>query len=161
MRLRAEDELERAVGGDVEHPVVHGADDPLRVVPVVGTAVHREREIDGVALLAPHPVGAAGVDGRVLVEGVGVVAAPLLVRTDDVDEARVGGVGPHVGVERDLQDREDPFVPLEHRLLVPGCVGAVVELRLQGTQLVDELAEHSAGLEVGGIHGTGSTLTTR
>jgi hypothetical protein len=153
VRLRAEDELERAVRCDVEHPVVHGADDPLRVVPVVRAAVDREREVDGVALLPSHPVGAAGVNGCVLVEGVGVVAAPLLVRADNVDEARVARIGPHVGVERDLQDREDPLVALEDGLLVPGRIRALVELRLEPAQLVDELAEDGARLEIAGFHG--------
>jgi hypothetical protein len=102
--------------------------------------------------------------GCELIEGVGVVAAPLLVRADDVDEPRVGRVAPHVDVEGDLEDREDPLVSLEHRLLVPRRVRSLEELGLEPAHLVHELVEDSARVEVGPrqrFHAAGSTLAAR
>jgi hypothetical protein len=59
----------------------------------------------------------------VLVESVGVVAPPLPVGTDDVDEAGAVLVRPHLGVEPDGQDGEDPLVTLEDARLVEGDLG--------------------------------------
>ena len=103
--------------------MVDGPHDPFRVAAVVGPAVDGEREVDGVADAAPDAVGPGRIDGRVLVEGVGVVAPPLPVGADDVDEAGAVLVRPHLGVEADGQDGEDPLVTLEHAGLVEGDVG--------------------------------------
>ena len=57
--LLRQHELERPVGRDLEVvAVVDGTDDALRVAAVARPAVHRERQVDGVALLPAHPVRA-------------------------------------------------------------------------------------------------------
>ena len=131
---------------ELDHAVVDSPHDALGVPPVSGTAVHRQREVDGVALAAVHAIGPTRVDGGVLVEGVGVVAAPFSVGAHDVHEAGLGGIGPHVGVEPHRQDGEDPLVALEDCLLVERRVRTLENQPFEDAQLVDDLTEDGAGV---------------
>ena len=139
MLLGAEDELHRAVLAGHQVAVVDRPDDALRVAAVVGPAVHGEREVGRIALAAAHPVGAGRIDRGVLVEGVGVVPAPLLVRPHDLDEAGPGPVGPHLGLQADVQDGEHPPVALEDGGLVrQGPVAPRAQADLEGAERVDQ-----------------------
>jgi hypothetical protein len=115
-------------------------------VTVVRTAVDGERHVHGVALASAHPVRPPRVDGHELVERVGVVAAPLLVRPDDVDPAGLVGITPHEAVERHLRDREDPLVDLRPRLFVRQHVRTVERAPLEVTHLVEQRMERLAQL---------------
>ena len=78
--------MEKSVSGEVERAVVDRPHDAFGVAAVGRTAVDGQRQVVGVTPPAVDHVGPAGVDGSVLVEGVGVVAAPLPVGSDDVHE---------------------------------------------------------------------------
>ena len=90
------------------------------------------------------PVGAGRVDRGVAVEGVGVVATPLLVRADDLDEAGTGGVGPQVHLGRHLEDGEHPLVGLEQGV---GLVGQLLDhAGVRRGHGLEQLAEGLLGL---------------
>ena len=117
---RRDDDVDGAVGVPRHFAAVHGSDDSSGVAPVVRSAVHGERHVDSVTGVEAHPVRAGRIDRRVAVEGIGIVSAPLHVRTNDLDEAGPGLVSPHVDQSRNLQDRQDPLVCLEQGGLVIG-----------------------------------------
>ena len=90
--LAADEDLEAAVGVDVERGVVEHPHD-LVVHRTPGLAgLHRDRHVRGALRLAGHPVGVVGGDGGVEVDGVGVVAQQLSVRGDDAMEPGGGRV---------------------------------------------------------------------
>ena len=96
-----EQELEVAVGVELQRAVVEGPDDAVAVVAVVRPAVDGDRQVHRVPAVPGHGIAAVGRDRRELVERVGIVPAPLLVRADDVDEAGVVPIAPDVGVDGD------------------------------------------------------------
>ena len=97
---------------------VDAAHDPGRVATVVGPAVDGQRHVDRITGFEDDPVGPLRVDRREEVEGVGVVATPLLVGADDLSETGPGGVGPDVHVGRHLENGEEPLVGLEQAVAV-------------------------------------------
>ena len=144
MGIRAEGDREGTVLVELERSVVDCADDAFGVAPVGRAPIDRQRQVVGVTSSTGDHVGPPRIEGGVLVEGIGVVASPLAVRPDDVDEAGAIGVGPHVGVQSHRQNGEDPFVALENAL---GVERHLRELQptLEGAQLVEELVEGSRG----------------
>ena len=137
--LGRQDEVEGPVGDPPGVAAVDGAHDPLGVAAVVGAAVHREREVDRVARLHGHPVGACWVDRRKAVERIGVVTAPFLVRADDLHEAGSCRVRPQIHLGGHLQDGEDPLVGLEQS---GGVVRQLLDhARVGGGDHVQQLGE--------------------
>ena len=135
-----EDELEVPVGVEQQRAVVEGADDPIAVVAVVRTAVDRDRQVHRVPAVPAHPVTAMRVDGRELIERVRVVPTPLLVRADDVDEAGIVLIAPHVGIDRHPQQAERQPITVEQICFLQGRIRRQ-KLRFDGREFGEQPME--------------------
>ena len=138
--LRAEHELEVAGTVELQVAVVHRPDDPVAVLTVAGAPVDRHRQIDGVAAVPGDSVGPVRVQRGELIVGVGVVATPLQVRADDVDQNRVVPVSPHVGVDGDAQQAERQPIRIEQVGFVQRRLRGQ-HLLLEGADLVEQFVE--------------------
>ncbi len=148
--LRRQDHADDAVGTGRGLVEVEAADDAFGVVAVVGSAVHAEREVHGVADPYLHVVRPGRIDRREAVEGIGIVAPPLLVGTDDLDEAGAGRIGPDLRVGGHLEDGQQPLVGFEQALLVTRAGQLIDQASMLCSELLQQLREHRFGL---GGHG--------
>ena len=148
--LAAEEDLEAAVGVDVERLVVEHPHH-LVVHRTPGLAgLHRDRHVGGALRLAGHPVGVVGGDGGVEVDGVGVVAQQLSVRGDDAMEPGGGRVA--------LEQSDQAPLQVVHQgpVRADNIVGGVqIPFRRHPApvglaQQVDQLVQRPAGLSVHG-----------
>ena len=154
--LAAEEDLEAAVGVDVERGVVEHPHD-LVVHRTPGLAgLHRDRHVGGALRLAGHPVGVVGGDGGVEVDGVGVVAQQLSVRGDDAMEPGGGRVALEQSDQAPLQ------VVHEGPVRADNIVGGVqIPFRrhpapVHLAQKVDQLVQRPAGR---GVQSAGHSST--
>ena len=144
--VRAEDELEAAVGRELEVAVVAVGED--RAVDAAGRvgSVDRERDVGLAGPPARHPVRAVTTDDGLLVERVRVVAEELAGRRDDRREARAVGIGLDEQLRGFGEQLRDVPEPLDDVELVGeplrGQDVLVADLREQ----VDELVEGRGGL---------------
>ena len=144
LRRAAEGDLVAAVGRDIEVRVV---DHPCgaRGVPAVGsTGIDRDRRVDRPTDVAAHLVHVPRVDGRVEVDGVGVVTEHLAPRRDPLREARVLGVAFELAVQRGLEQVDEEtvavdVVPLARHPEVAAQV-ALVDLGERIEQITERLA---------------------
>ena len=138
--LAAEEDLEAAIGVDVEGLVVEHAH-RLVVHRAPGLAgLDGDRHVGGALDLAGHPVGVAGGDGGVEVDGVGVVAQHLAVGVDDAMEPWGGRVALEQSDQAPLQHVHDGPVGAEDVLVAVQVPlrrhPALVDLAEQLDQLV-------------------------
>ncbi len=152
LRVRADGEVEVAVGVELQGTVVQRSDDAVAVVAVVGSAVDGDRQVDRIAPVAGHPVGAGGgVDRRQLIERVRVVAAPTADRADHVDEPRIVLVAPDIGVDGDAQQAEREPIPVEDVGFRQWWV-AGQELAFDPAEFVEQLVESGRQFIVCHVH---------
>ena len=146
--LAAEEDLEAAVGVDVERGVVEYSYDLVVHRPPGLAGLHRDRHVGGGLRLAGHPVGVIGGDGGVEVDGVGVVAQQLSVRGDDAMEPGSGRVALEQSDQAPLQVVHQGPVRADN--IVDGVqvpfrrCPAPVDL----AQQVDQFVQRPAGLSI-------------
>ena len=151
--LAAEEDLEAAVGVDVERGVVEYSYDLVVHRPPRGAGLHRDRHVGGGLRLAGHPVGVIGGDGGVEVDGVGVVAQQLSVRGDDAMEPGSGRVA--------LEQSDQAPLQVVHQgpVRADNIVGGVqIPFRrcpapVGLAQQVDQLVQGPAGFGLYGVQG--------
>ena len=139
----AEDQLEVAVGVDLELAVVHVGEHRAVDAPGGVRPVHGERDVDLTVARAGDPIRAVAADQRLVVDGVGVVAEELACRRDDRREAWSLGVTFEEQLGALRQQMEDVPEALDRVELVGlalrGEHVVVADVREEADELVERL----------------------
>ena len=139
---RAEAQLERAVGGDVDGPVVERAQAVRHLDGGVVPLQHLEAQVGGAAAAAGDHVLGVIAEVGVEVQGVRVVQAHLGVRAGRLDEVReVPLVGPGQP-QRRLDAARQVVIPLGEVLLAGYVRGARDDLLGLGQRLSERPRQH-------------------